>query len=57
MLECDYEIIYKKSKENVVANYLSRKYDEEGFLFSLYFPMLNWLQAIHQEWSMDAKNG
>jgi len=35
MFGYDYEIIYKKGKENVVANVLSKKYEEEGSIFSL----------------------
>jgi hypothetical protein len=31
----DFEIIYKKVKENVVSNYLSQKYEYEGSFFSL----------------------
>ena len=33
----DYEIIYKKGKDNVVVDALSQKYEEEGSLFSLSF--------------------
>jgi hypothetical protein len=33
----DYEIIYKKGKENVVVDALSGKYEDEGSLFSLSF--------------------
>jgi hypothetical protein len=44
MLLYDYEIIYKKKKENVVVDALSRKYDEEGSLFASSFLVENWLQ-------------
>jgi hypothetical protein len=35
MLGYDYEIIYKKGKENVVADPFSRQYEDEGSLFPL----------------------
>jgi hypothetical protein len=43
----DYEIIYKKGKDNVVADALSQKYEDEGSLFSLSFIVPDWLQAVH----------
>jgi hypothetical protein len=42
----DYEIIYKKGKDNVVADALSQKYEDEGSLFSLSFIVPDWLQAV-----------
>jgi hypothetical protein len=52
----DYEIIYKKGKDNVVADALSQKYEDEGSLFSLSFIVPNWLQAVRQEWLQDPKS-
>jgi hypothetical protein len=52
----DYEIIYKKGKDNVVVDALSRKYEDEGSLFSLSFIVPDWLQAVHQEWLQDPKS-
>jgi hypothetical protein len=51
----DYEIIYKKGKENVVVDALSRKYEDEGSLFSLSFIVPDWLQAMHHGWLHDPK--
>jgi hypothetical protein len=39
-----------------VANALSRKYEDEGSLFSFSFIVLEWLQAVHQEWLQDPKS-
>jgi hypothetical protein len=52
----DYEIIYKKGKDNVVVDALSRKYEDKGSIFSLSFIVPDWLQAIHQEWLQDPKS-
>jgi hypothetical protein len=40
----------------VVADALSRKYEEDGSLFSLSFIVSDWLQAILQEWIQDPKS-
>jgi hypothetical protein len=42
----DYEIIYKKGKDNVVVDALSQKYEEEGSLFSLSFIVPDWIQDL-----------
>jgi hypothetical protein len=52
----DYEIIYKKDKDNVVADALSRKYEDEGSLFYLSFIVPDWLQVVRQEWLQDSKS-
>jgi hypothetical protein len=51
-----YERIYKKGKDNVVVDALSRKYEDEGSLFSLSFIVPDWLQVVHQEWLQDPKS-
>jgi hypothetical protein len=51
----DYEIIYKKGKENVVVDALFWKYEEDGSLFSLSFIVPDWLQVVHQKWLQDPK--
>jgi hypothetical protein len=49
----DYEIIYKKGKENVVVDALSPKYEEDRSLFSLSFIVPDWLQDVRHEWLQD----
>jgi hypothetical protein len=50
MLGYDYEIIYKKGKDNVVEDVLSRQYEDEGSLFALSLPVPNWIEEVRQEW-------
>ena len=50
MLGYDYEIIYKKCKDNVVVDALSRKYEDEGSLFPLSSPVLEWVEEARHEW-------
>jgi hypothetical protein len=52
----DYEIIYKKGKDNVVTDALSRKYEDEGSFFSLSFIVPNWLQVVRWELLHDPKS-
>jgi hypothetical protein len=52
----DYEIIYKKGKDNVMADALSWKYEDEGSLFSLSFIVPDWFQDVRQEWIQDPKS-
>jgi len=56
MLGYDFEIIYKKGKENVVANALSRKHEDiEGFLCAISLPQSDWVEEGKIEWNQDQK--
>ena len=55
MLGYDYEIIYKKWKENVAAYSLSQKYVEEGFFFSLFFIVVDWLTKYSHLFTTSSK--
>jgi hypothetical protein len=52
----DYEIIYKKGKDNVVTDARSRKYEDQGSPFSLSFIVPDWLQVVRWEWLYDPKS-
>jgi hypothetical protein len=47
LLGYDYGIIYRKGKDNVVADALSQKYEDEGSFLSLSFIVQDWLQVVH----------
>jgi len=46
MLAFDYEIIDKKAWNNVVVYALSWKFEEDGTLLSLSFPVPYWIEDI-----------
>ena len=54
MLGYDFEIIYKRGKQNMVENVLSRKdEDVEALHFSLSIIQLDWIVEVRQEWKND----
>jgi hypothetical protein len=50
MLGYDYEIIYKKGKDNIVLDALSRQHEEDDSLFSLSLLVPDWIEEVSQEW-------
>ena len=53
MLGYDFEIIYKKGKQNVVADALSRKdEDVEALLCAISVIQLDWINEAREEWRM-----
>jgi len=54
MLGCDFEIIYKKGKQNVEADALSRKdEDVEALLCAISIIQLDWINEAREEWKND----
>ena len=56
MLGYDFEIVYKKGKQNVVVDALSRKHEDiEGFLYVISLPHSDWVEEAKIEWKQDHK--
>ena len=54
MLGYDFEIIYKKGKQNFVADTLSRKDEEvEALLCSISIIQPDWITEARDEWKKD----
>jgi len=49
MLGYDYEIIYKKGRENVVADALSCQFEEDNTMLAISLPIPNWIEEAHKE--------
>ena len=50
----DYEITYKKGKDNLVADALSRTFDDHASLSTISMPIPNWLQSVQQGYVNDS---
>ena len=50
MLGYDYEIIYKKGKDNRVSDALSRQFEEESTLLAISLPIPDWIEEARREW-------
>ena len=50
----EYDITYKKGKENLVVNALSRTFDDHISLSSISMHIPNWLQSVQQGYVNDS---
>ena len=45
-MDYDYEITYNKGKDNLVADALSRRFDDHASLSAISMPIPNWLHYV-----------
>ena len=50
MLGYDYEIIYKKGRDNLVVDNLSNQFEDESILLSISLPIPDWIEEACKEW-------
>src|SRR5882757_4864546 len=50
----DCEITYKKGKDNIVVDALSRTFDDQGSISAISMPVPNWLQSVQQGYVNDS---
>ena len=50
----DYVITYKKGKDNIVADALSRTFDDHASLSAISMPIPNWLESVQQGYINDS---
>ena len=50
MLGYDYEIIYKKGHENIVAYALCHQFEDESTLLTISLPIPEWIEEARKEW-------
>ena len=56
MLGYDFEIIYKKGKQNVIVDALSRKYEDiEELLYAISIIQPDWIAEAMDEWKNEKK--
>ena len=50
----DYEITYKKGKDNLLVDSLSRTFDDHASLSTISMPIPNWLQSVQHGYVNDS---